>query len=124
MCGGVGQQDVGALAVRRERHVVDVAEAQKRIDVRLVRLGRQRVAQEDDVVDLADGDARADLLVAAERAGEHRLDAEAEGVVDQRAGRARRDQVELREEVLVVADELEHLALLLVVGNQGNRFHG
>ena len=61
VCGGVGQQDVGALAVRRERHVVDVAEAQKRIDVRLVRLGRQRVAQEDDVVDLADGDARADF---------------------------------------------------------------
>ena len=103
---------------------MDVAEAQQRIDVRLVRLGRQRVAQEDDVIDIADGDARANLLVTAERAGEHRLDAEAEGVVDQRSGRARRDQVELREEVLVMADELEHLALLLVVGNQGNCFHG
>ena len=102
---------------------MDVTEAQQGVDVRLVRLGRQRVAQEDDIVDIADGDARADLLVAAHRAGEHRLDAEAEGVVDQGTCRARRDQVELREEFLVVANELEHLALLLVVGNQGNRFH-
>ena len=45
MCSGIGEQDVAALAVRCERHVVDVTEAQQGVDVRLVRLGRQRVAR-------------------------------------------------------------------------------
>ena len=58
MCSGIGEQDVAALAVRCERHVVDVTEAQQGVDVRLVRLGRQRVAQEDDIVDIADGDGQ------------------------------------------------------------------
>ena len=56
MCSGIGEQDVAAPAVRCERHVVDVTEAQQGVDVRLVRLGRQRIAQEDDIVDIADGD--------------------------------------------------------------------
>ena len=68
VCGGVGQQDMGALAVRRERHVVDVAEAQECIDVRLVRLAREGIAQEDHALDLLCGDERADLLIAADTA--------------------------------------------------------
>lgn len=121
--GDVFQEDVCALAVCRERDVVDVAETQERVDVRLVRLARQRVAQEDDAMDVFRRDERADLLVAAERAGHHGLDIEAERVLDERAGRARGDEVELREQFLVMPDKFEHLVLLFVVSDECDGFH-
>jgi hypothetical protein len=56
---------------------MDVAGAHQRVDVRLVRLRRHRVAQEDDGVDLAFDQRGADLQVAAERAGMLALDGQA-----------------------------------------------
>src|SRR3989442_1748801 len=44
----------------------------------VVRMGLERIPEEDDELDPAFGDSRADLLVAAERAAEKQADLEAE----------------------------------------------
>ena len=61
------EQKVGGCAVAGDRHVVDDRDAQQRLDVDIVRVGRQRIPEENDEVDPAFGDAGADLLIAAER---------------------------------------------------------
>lgn len=112
-----------AFAVRCERDVVDVAEAQEGIDVRLVRLAREWVTQEDDALDLLRRDEGTNLLVAAEGARHHGFDVEAERVADERTGRARSDEVEVREQLFVMPDEFQHLVLLLVMGDEGDSQH-
>jgi hypothetical protein len=101
-------------------HVVDVAGAHQGVDVRLVRLRRHRVAQEDHRVDPAFGQARADLQVAAQRAAEQAFHLEA-GLGDQaRAGGAGGHHVAAGEERREVTRERDHQVFLGVVRDQGD----
>ena len=50
---------------------MDVAQAEQVMDVRFARPRRQRVAEKENHVDFVVGNAHADLLVAAHRAGLH-----------------------------------------------------
>ena len=122
--GDVFQQDVGTLAIRGQWDVVHIAEAQQRVDIRLVRLHGERVAQEDDEIDLLRRDAGTDLLVAAKRAGHHGLDVETEGLIDQGPGRMRGDEMEFTEQLLVMADEFQHFIFLFIMGYKCDCFHG
>ena len=60
-------EPVGGGPVERHRDVVDEADAHQRLHVDVVRVGRERIDEEEQHVDLAFGDHGADLLVAAER---------------------------------------------------------
>ena len=67
-----------------------------------------------------DAGKRTDLLVAAERpAARLVLHREAEGVLEDRARRARRDDGEERDDVDVLLDELLHRRLRVVVRDDG-----
>ena len=80
---------------------MDVADPHQGAHVRLVRLGGERIAKEDDGADLAQGDAGPDDQVAAVRAVGDALDVEAQLRFEQRgpccrwrragAARTRRD---------------------------------
>ena len=84
------------------------------------RVRRERVAEEEDAVDLAQADHAADLLVATERAAARLvLHRKAEGVLEDRARRARRDDGEERDDVDVLLDELLHRRLRVVVRDDG-----
>jgi len=50
-----------------EYDVVDITDPDKRLDVTLVRVGRQGVAEEEDCRDVALRDERANLLVTTKR---------------------------------------------------------
>ena len=119
----VFDEDVGAAAVGGQGDVVDVAEAQQRIDVRLVRLARQRVTQEDDVVYLLRGDERANLLVATERTRHLRVNVQVVLVVDKRARRMRGYELEMFQFLEMMSDKFQHLIFLFVVGNEGDSLH-
>ena len=84
------------------------------------RVRRERVAEEQDAVDLAQADHAADLLVATERAAARLvLHRKAEGVLEDRARRARRDDGEERDDVDVLLDEFLHRGLRVVVRDDG-----
>lgn len=48
----------GDRDVRRERHVVDVADALHRVDLRLMRMGRERIHEKEHAVEAALHNAR------------------------------------------------------------------
>ena len=79
--------------VARDRDVPDDGDPEQCPDVRVVGLRLERVPEEDEEVDVARGDHRAELLVAAERPALQLDDPDPELVLEQRAGRPRRDQV-------------------------------
>ena len=61
---------------------MDVADAQQRVDVRVVGVLAERVDEEENRRDPAFGDLRGDLRVTSERAGEHPFDVEADFLVE------------------------------------------
>ena len=84
------------------------------------RVRRERVAEEEDAVDLAQADHAADLLVASQwTAARLVLHRKAEGVLEDRARRARRDDGEERDDVDVLLDEFFHRRLRVVVRDDG-----
>jgi hypothetical protein len=99
---------------------VDHRHPQQRLDVDVVRLGLERVPEEDHQVDAPLGDRRPHLLVAAERSGEEAGDRQAELARDQPAGRAGGEELVVREGAAVVAGPVEHVVLAVVVGDQGD----
>jgi hypothetical protein len=85
-----------------------------------MRLRAHRVPEEDQHVELAEGDERADLLVAAERAALEAGDRQVECFAQQPAGGAGSVQGVPGEQVPVVLGPLEEVVLLAVVGDQGD----
>jgi hypothetical protein len=85
-----------------------------------MRLCAQRVPEEDQHVELAQGDERADLLVAAERAAQEAGDRQLERLAQQPAGGTSGVQGVAGEQVSVVLGPLEQIVLLAVVGDQGD----
>jgi hypothetical protein len=73
---------------------VDVANLEKGLDIGLVRACGQRIAQEDDGVNVAVDDVRADLDVAAFRTGRHALAAELYLALQEQSGRLSRKETE------------------------------
>jgi hypothetical protein len=69
----VAQQHARRRLVGRAGYVVHVAGPNQGVDVGLVRLRRHGITQEDHQVELASGQARADLQVTAERTAEQPL---------------------------------------------------
>ena len=67
------KHDMPAFAVGGQRDIMHIAEAQKRIDVRFVRLSCQRIAQEDDEIHFLSSDAGSYLLITAQRTRHHSL---------------------------------------------------
>ena len=62
-------QEIGRRAVAGDGHVVEHGQPQQRLHVDVVRLGGQRVPEEDDEVQLRVHQHSADLRVAAQRPG-------------------------------------------------------
>jgi hypothetical protein len=121
--GHQGRRDdkIGRRAVARDRNVPHHGDAQQGLDVRIVWLGLERIPEEDQTIDLAFGDAGADLLVAAERAALKFVDRQPELLLEQMAGGAGREELVGGEEIDVESGPLEQLELLVVVGDQGDR---
>ena len=83
----VKQEDVGRRRVGRDGDRVNVANFQERLDVWFARVSSQRIAEEDNGVDLGLDDARADLDVAAFRTGRYALAAELYLALQEQSGR-------------------------------------
>src|SRR4051794_8702211 len=116
---GGGQHEVGAGAIAGDRDVVDDGDAEEGLDVDVVRLRLERIPEEDHEIDAAFGNARPDLLVAAERAREESRDLEIELTGEERAGGTGAEQVVTRECAPVVTRPFEEVDLAIVVRNEG-----
>jgi len=92
------QEIVAARPIGGDGDVVDIADTQQALDVRLVRMREEGVGQEDDARDLPDRHARRALRVATERAGEVAVDRQACRLGDETTALAGGDQGEAREE--------------------------
>ena len=101
---------------------MDVADAQQRIDVRVVGVLAERVDEEKDRRDPAFGDLRGDLRVTAERAGEHPLDMEADLFVDEAARRACADEVIALQDIDMSFCKGDHLVFFVVMGDESDGF--
>ena len=103
-----------------QRNVVYVAQPQQGRDIRLVRLGRERIAQENHGQNPFLGNPRTDLLVTSQRPAEHALNVQP-GVLGQDvSGGSSGDQVELRQNLLMPLHKGQQIVFLTVVGNQGD----
>jgi hypothetical protein len=111
-------QEVCGRAVAGDGNVVEDGDAQERAHVGLVRMGLERIPEEDEHVELARGDERADLLVTAERAALEPGHLEVPPLRDEPAGGPRGDEVVLAQDRLVVADPREQVFLAAVVRDE------
>jgi hypothetical protein len=93
-------------------------DAKERLDVDVVGMWFKRIPEEDDHVDTSLGDGRPDLLITAERPGEEPVHGEPQLVRNHRPGRARAEEVVTRQGVAVETRPLEHVRLLVVVGDE------
>jgi hypothetical protein len=83
-------------------------------------LRAHRVPEEDEHVQVAGGNQRADLLVTAERPALKAGDGQVQAVAEQAAGRAGRVEDMVGEDVTVVLGPLEQVAFPVVVRDQGD----
>jgi len=113
------EQDLGGCSIRRDRNIVHVAHFHEGLDVGLVRMRGERIAQEDDGIDLFGDDARPDLEIAALRTTRDEIDVDAEFAFQQTTRRSRSNETERAEHVRMGAHQVEQLFLLLVVRNKG-----
>ena len=58
---------MAALSVGSQRNVVHIAQTQQGVDIRLMRLGGQRITQENHKIHLLYRNQGSNLLVAAQR---------------------------------------------------------
>jgi hypothetical protein len=93
---------------------------QQGLDVRIVRVGLQRVPQEDQEVDDPLRYPRADLLVATQRSALELGDLYAQLSLQHLAGHLRREHVVLVEQVPVVSCPLQQIEFGVVVGHEGH----
>ena len=77
--------------VAGNRDIADNGDPEQGLDVRVMRMRLQRIPQEHQQIDLALGDAGADLLVAAAGAAPEAGDRQPELLLQEAAGRGRRE---------------------------------
>ena len=87
-------------------------------------MGRQRVTEEDDEVELLFSGERANLEVAAQWAGHQAVDVEVELLVKQVARGGGGDEAAGAQHALMTFDELEHCCLGTVVGDECDALRG
>lgn len=114
---------MSAFSVRSQRDIVYIADSEQRVDIRFMRLSRQRIAQENNQINFFSGYECADLLVTAERAGHKAFDRQVGIFGDNFTGCGCSDKVVLAEDILVLIDEVKHFFFFAVVGNQSDRLH-
>jgi len=108
--------------VGRQRDVVQVADSQQSLDVRFVRMGVERVDQENDAIDLPLCDPRRDLCITSHWSRQHAFDLQARRPRDTLTGCARSDQTTPDKRITVSQREQHHIVLLAVVGDQRQRW--
>ncbi|QTK80010.1 hypothetical protein AT6N2_C2390 [Agrobacterium tumefaciens] len=121
--GSVGDVEVdeifGSGTVERHGDIVNRCQPGQRLHVDVMRHGRQRIGKEDQHVDFACRDHRADLLVAAERTAFKPNDFEARaGFLHAPAGGASGDDLELGKRLLMLTGEVRHIVFFLVVSDE------
>ena len=89
-----------------------------------MRLGGERIPEEDQDVDALLGEGGADLLIATDRAAEKTVDGQAEFAGDHAAGRAGAKEFVFREGVAMNACPGEERVLLVIVRDEGDAFAG
>ena len=132
-----GDQEVGRRAVDGRGNVVERRQAQQRLDIDIVRLGRHGVPEKNQRVDPAVGDERSELLIAAQRARLEQRNAQvgmrsvglvvlpaviAERLLDHLARCTGAYQMVRTEFRAVPIDPFGQVALHVVVGHQSQRF--
>ncbi len=118
------QQIVGARSVGGDRDVVDVADVQQALDVRLVRVCEKGIDEEYHARYLADRHACRDLGIAAERTGEIAVDRQPGRFGDEATGSPGGAQGEAREERAPYPTERLQIILFLIMRDQGQGRHG
>jgi hypothetical protein len=101
-------------------------EAEWHVHVHDVRVGRERVREEDDTADVREAELRADLRIAAERArGTRRAEVRilAEDGAQHLHGRIGAGEAELAQHGRVLLDEILHGGLHVVMRDEGEATH-
>lgn len=99
---------------------MDDRDPEQRLDVHVVRVRLERIPEEDDEVDPPFDNARADLLIAAERAAQKAGDLQSELLTEQSPCRSRRVELVARERVAIEPRPREQRGLAVVVGDERN----
>src|SRR5713226_5395662 len=110
-----GDEVVRRAAVASDRHVVQHREPEQRLHVDVVRLGRERIPEEENYVDAGFRDQRAELRVTAEGSGEQQVDPGIEVSAQALARGARRVERTSLERPPVEGGPFDHLLLAPVV---------
>jgi hypothetical protein len=105
--------------IRRERNIVDVADAEQRADVGVVRLRAERINEEKHGVNSAFRDSRRNLSVTAFGSAEESLDLETDLVTHQLRGVSGRGERKLCEGVAVEGRPGDEIDLLTVMRDEG-----
>jgi hypothetical protein len=114
-----GQQDKKrSCLVGRQRHIVDIADAQQPLNIRLMRVGVEWIDQEDHRGNPAFGGAGGNLGIAAHGATQHPLDRQSSCLGDPLTGGACGDELEVAEQLPVRSNKAHHIILLAIMGDQ------
>jgi hypothetical protein len=120
---GFGRDDeAGGGGVGRQRDIMDVADTQQALNVRVVGVGGEGVNKEKDRFNMPFGYLGGDLRVTPVRAGEHKLYVEVAFVAQELTGCARPYQFIALKDVLMRHGEGDNIVLFTVVGDQCKRF--
>jgi len=115
-----GDHEICGGPVAGHRDIADNRDPEQGLDVRVMRMRLQPIPEEHQQIDLALGDAGADLLVAAVRAAPEADDRQPELLLQQVTGRGRRGQLVTGQQIQVLLGPLQHVPLPIVVRNQGD----
>jgi hypothetical protein len=114
--------EVRRCAIARHWNVPDDGNAQEGLHVVVVRVRLEWIPEEDQQVDLALRDLRADLLVASQRPALQLVDGKSDLFFEQLASRAGGKQLVLRQDVPIEACPLQEILLLIIMRHEGDAF--
>ena len=118
------EEEIGGGGIHRAGDVPKDGEAKQGFDVGVVRLGSERVPEEDQGVDALLGDGGTDLLIAADRTAEEAVNGKRERIGDHAAGRAGAEEFVFREGVAMKAGPGEERVLFVIVRDERDAFAG
>lgn len=119
-----GDDEVRRGAVVGNGNVIDLGYAQKGLHVGIVGLGRERIGEEDDDVDMAFGHLRAYLLIAAERTAEVGRDGKPRFFIDEVGRGAGAAEKMPGENLTVFRAPFDEAFLHVVVGDESDVLGG
>src|SRR5690625_4770985 len=112
-----GQNQVCRGDVGGKRHVVHITSAHQCLDVGVVRVLVERIDKEEHRMHIAGNDLRGNLRIAAQRSAEHAFHRQTGFILDEFAGGAGADQVELRQGLPILYGEGDHVGLFAVMSD-------